>query len=189
MYTSVHEANTAEYLKRAKIYLILAIVCCLIGAVYEHFSFGVYSNFMLYAFAVPLLCGALPALLLGSSRRPRTIPRWSMKLADAGIAAWTVGSFFRGDPGDLRDRQRADEMVLDRGGDPSHVRFAAVFETTDAETFGKNVQLKKVHAGRLLPACIHDSECWAVIPRHHPRRYPRRNGKENPFPDTVSGPG
>lgn len=96
MYTSVHEANTAEYLKRAKIYLILAIVCCLIGAVYEHFSFGVYSNFMLYAFAVPLLCGALPALLLASSRRPRTIPQWSMKLADAGIAAWTVGSFFRG---------------------------------------------------------------------------------------------
>ena len=96
MYTSAHEANAAEYLKRAKIYLILAIVCCLIGAVYEHFSFGVYSYFMLYAFAVPLLCGALPALLLASSRRPRTIPQWSMKLADAGIAAWTVGSFFRG---------------------------------------------------------------------------------------------
>lgn len=96
MYTSAHEANTAEYLKRAKIYLILAIVCCLIGAVYEHFSFGVYSYFMLYAFAVPLLCGVLPALLLASSRHPRTIPRWSMKLADAGIAVWTVGAFFRG---------------------------------------------------------------------------------------------
>lgn len=96
MYTSVHEANTAEYLKRAKIYLILAIVCCLIGAVYEHFSFGVYSYFMLYAFAVPMVCGVLPALFLASSRQPSEIPRWSIKLWDAGIAVWTVGAFFRG---------------------------------------------------------------------------------------------
>ena len=96
MYTSVHEANTAEYLKRAKIYLILAIVCCLIGAVYEHFSFGVYSYFMLYAFAVPMVCGVLPVLFLASSRQPSEIPRWSLKLWDAGIAVWTVGAFFRG---------------------------------------------------------------------------------------------
>ena len=96
MYTSAHEANAAEYLKRAKIYLILAIVCCLIGAVYEHFSFGVYSYFMLYAFAVPMVCGVLPALFLASSRQPSEIPRWSIKLWDAGIAVWTVGAFFRG---------------------------------------------------------------------------------------------
>ena len=32
------------------------------GAVYEHFSFGVYSYFMIYAFAIPLAGGALPFL-------------------------------------------------------------------------------------------------------------------------------
>lgn len=96
MYTSAHEANAAEYLTRAKIYLILTIACCLIGAVYEHFSFGVYSYFMLYAFAVPMVCGVLPALFLASSRQPSEIPRWSIKLWDAGIAVWTVGAFFRG---------------------------------------------------------------------------------------------
>ena len=96
MYTSDHKTAAAEYLKRARTYLILTIACCLIGAVYEHFSFGVYSYFMLYAFAVPMVCGVLPALFLASSRQPSEIPRWSIKLWDAGIAVWTVGAFFRG---------------------------------------------------------------------------------------------
>ena len=96
MYTSAHKTAAAEYLKRARTYLILTIACCLIGAVYEHFSFGVYSYFMLYAFAVPMVCGVLPALFLASSRQPSEIPRWSIKLWDAGIAVWTVGAFFRG---------------------------------------------------------------------------------------------
>ena len=96
MYTSDLKTAAAEYLKRARTYLILTIACCLIGAVYEHFSFGVYSYFMLYAFAVPMVCGVLPALFLASSRQPSEIPRWSIKLWDAGIAVWTVGAFFRG---------------------------------------------------------------------------------------------
>jgi len=96
LYTSDHKTAAAEYLKRARTYLILTIACCLIGAVYEHFSFGVYSYFMLYAFAVPMVCGVLPALFLASSRQPSEIPRWSIKLWDAGIAVWTVGAFFRG---------------------------------------------------------------------------------------------
>ncbi len=51
-----------RYLKTSFIYLIVSIVLMIAGAVYEHFSFGVYSYFMIYAFAIPLAGGALPFL-------------------------------------------------------------------------------------------------------------------------------
>ncbi|MDO4537820.1 MAG: hypothetical protein Q4B54_06620 [Coriobacteriales bacterium] len=35
----------------------------LFGAVYEVFSHGVYSNFMVYAFTIPLMAGLLPTLV------------------------------------------------------------------------------------------------------------------------------
>ena len=44
-------------------YLIISIAVALFGAVYEYFSFGVWSAFMVYAFMVPLLGGALPFML------------------------------------------------------------------------------------------------------------------------------
>lgn len=51
-----------RYLKTSFIYLIVSIILMIAGAVYEHFSFGVYSYFMIYAFAIPLAGGALPFL-------------------------------------------------------------------------------------------------------------------------------
>jgi hypothetical protein len=42
-------SDTKNHAKVALIYLILSIFLALFGAVYEHFSFGVYSYFMLYA--------------------------------------------------------------------------------------------------------------------------------------------
>ena len=37
------------------IYFVLSIFCAFFGAVYEWFSHGVFSYYMIYAFAVPLL--------------------------------------------------------------------------------------------------------------------------------------
>ena len=51
-----------RYLKTSFIYLIVSIVLMIAGAVCEHFSFGVYSYFMIYAFAIPLAGGTLPFL-------------------------------------------------------------------------------------------------------------------------------
>ena len=42
------------------IYLLVTILCAAFGAVYELFSHGVFSYYMLYAFGVPLLGGVLP---------------------------------------------------------------------------------------------------------------------------------
>ena len=42
--------------------MIASVILALAGAVYEYFSHGVYSNYMIYAFMVPLVLGCLPHL-------------------------------------------------------------------------------------------------------------------------------
>lgn len=75
--------------------LMAAVVCALFGAVYERFSHGVYSYWMLYAFAFPLALGVLPLYLLSvlGGRRPGPV-RWG--LYHAGVATLTVGSLVSG---------------------------------------------------------------------------------------------
>ena len=67
----------------------------LFGAIYERFSHEVYSYYMIYAFAFPLVLGVLPGLsiVLFDLRIPSatTIRLWSY-----GIAVLTVGSAFKG---------------------------------------------------------------------------------------------
>ena len=78
------------------VYLCLSVVCLVLGAVYEHFSHGVYSGWMVYAFAFPLVGGALPFYAMAGfalRRAPGSVPRG---LYHAGIATLTVGSFFQG---------------------------------------------------------------------------------------------
>ena len=66
----------------------------LFGAIYEVFSHEVYSYFMLYAFAIPLLMGVLPyAILLLKEKYPdsRFLNLWN-----TAIATFSVGSIFAG---------------------------------------------------------------------------------------------
>lgn len=79
-----------------KRYVIFSAALLLFGAVYERFSYGVYSAFMLGAFLIPLLLGALPSLLLQRlppRRQPGEGSRW---LWGAGLTTLTAGSLFRG---------------------------------------------------------------------------------------------
>lgn len=57
-------------------YLIISIAVALFGAVYEYFSFGVWSAFMVYAFMVPLLGGTLPFMLSYIRRIRRKIAEY-----------------------------------------------------------------------------------------------------------------
>ena len=83
-------------LKKARAYFIVSMLVALFGAIYEHFSFGVYSFFMVFAFAIPLILGAVPAMYLGIRERAVMPPPMASKLWRAGIAALTVGSIFQG---------------------------------------------------------------------------------------------
>ena len=108
-----------RYLALARRDLYAALLCALFGCIYEHFSFGVYSYFMLYAFSVPLVLGVLPFLSMGirglwsgkngmknmvekgsddtvSKERAIEWSRGACRLWHAGVAAVTVGFLFKG---------------------------------------------------------------------------------------------
>ena len=80
--------------KNLRFHLLAAGFLAFFGAVYELFSHGVYSGWMLFAFAIPLLLGALPyELLLRLGRRPGQA---FLQLWNAGVACLSMGCVFQG---------------------------------------------------------------------------------------------
>lgn len=78
------------------VYLLVSIFVALFGGIYEIFSHGVYSGYMIYAFAFPLVGGVLPFLALCLSRRFPYPTAAVRNLYHAGIATLTTGSIVRG---------------------------------------------------------------------------------------------
>lgn len=77
-------------------YLLIALFCLLFGVIYEHFSHEVYSNYMIYAFAFPLVGGTIPFLTLSLAKVHPTPGCFCSKLYHCGIATLTVGSIIEG---------------------------------------------------------------------------------------------
>ena len=63
-FVSAYKTNRAF-----RIWLFLSLFCLLFAVVYEFFSFGVYSVYMLLFPLCPLLLGAVPALFTGNMGR------------------------------------------------------------------------------------------------------------------------
>ena len=96
MYTSDIEKNSKKALNTAFTYLLISVFCALFGGVYELFSHGIYSYYMLYAFAFPLVLGALPFLIIGRFI-PRAYPSHTAQgFHHSAIATATVGSVVMG---------------------------------------------------------------------------------------------
>ena len=96
MYTSDTDTTARRAAKTAFVYLLFSLFLVLFGAVYERYSHGVYSFYMLYAFIFPLAGGVLPfsiICLYGATRYP---PVWVCRLYHCGIAALSVGSIIQG---------------------------------------------------------------------------------------------
>lgn len=89
MYTSV---NT---LKKHLIFnLAGTLFLVLFGAIYETFSHGVFSFYMIYAFAFPLVLGVtLYLVLLFVRKYPNRV---FLNLWNSAIATFSVGSVFQG---------------------------------------------------------------------------------------------
>ena len=87
--------NRRDILRIIYIQLAASLLCALFGAVYELYSHGVYSYYMLYAFAIPLGLGVFPLLSIYAFGRilPEKTP---LAVWNAGLAALTVGCLFRG---------------------------------------------------------------------------------------------
>jgi len=75
--------------------LSFSIFLALFGAIYELFSHGVYSYFMIYAFAFPLVLGVAVYMFLSGSRH-KLPGELSCTLYNAGIVCLAVGSIVRG---------------------------------------------------------------------------------------------
>lgn len=85
-------ASDIKHARRtALVYLLVTVFVALFGGVYELFGHGVYSYFMLYAFAFPLVGGVLPYLVT-----PRYPGRRARYCCHSGIATLTVGSLIQG---------------------------------------------------------------------------------------------
>ncbi len=92
---STSEFNSKSASKRTLAYVVITIATALCGGIYEYFGHGVYSYYMLYAFAIPLLCGVLPNSIAAIRGTPKP-HKAAYNLYNSGVATLTVGSFFEG---------------------------------------------------------------------------------------------
>ena len=91
--TSDIDSGRKRLLRYAAGCLCAALFLAGAGAVYEHFSYGVYSGFMVYAFVYPLIAGLL--LVLAASGKAAVSSR-TLFLLLACTAACTAGSITAG---------------------------------------------------------------------------------------------
>ena len=82
--------------KRLISYSGITVFCGMFSAVYEHFSHGVYSNYMVYLFAIPLVLGVVPELISRIIPAFRATSPWAKLLQNLAIATLTVGSALQG---------------------------------------------------------------------------------------------
>ena len=87
--------NNVRLQKHLIVSIIASLFCALFAGVYEAFSFGVYSYFMLFAFGFPLLCCSLPysIIIFKNKNIPASL---ALRLWNSGIATFTVGSIIQG---------------------------------------------------------------------------------------------
>ncbi len=81
--------------KSGLFHLGFTVFCAIFGAIYEVFSFGVYSFYMIYAFAIPAVLGlGVAALIYFYGRK---LPEAnSIKLWNYGVVTLTIGCIFKG---------------------------------------------------------------------------------------------
>lgn len=96
MILSTSATNSKKSARIALCYLIVAIFCAIFSTVYEYCSHNVYSPFMVFAFAFPLILGGLPFFILKLLKTENYPSLWVKNLLHSGVATLTVGSIVRG---------------------------------------------------------------------------------------------
>ena len=95
LFTSVTDRNLSRGLR----YLAASAAVAAAGLIYELFSHGVFSAYMVFAFAIPLLAGAAPNLLAaftGDKRGTAYTGSTAAGLQLAAVATLTAGSLMQG---------------------------------------------------------------------------------------------
>lgn len=92
-------SGTDRNLKIGLRYLAASAAVAAMGLIYELFSHGVFSAYMVFAFVVPLLAGAAPnllAVLLGAKSASADLGPAAAGLQLAAVATLTAGSLMQG---------------------------------------------------------------------------------------------
>ncbi len=76
-----------------KCYFFISLLCFIISYIYELFSHGVYSNYMIYAGAIPLILGSFFYLLI---KKINPFSNKSKYLYNSFIATLTVWMYVNG---------------------------------------------------------------------------------------------
>ncbi len=95
LYTSDTDKLNASR-KCFKIYLAVAAFVLVFGIVYEIFSHGVISLYMILAFLIPLILGALPFGVINFMKKNYYPNPIASNTYHAGIATLTVGCIMKG---------------------------------------------------------------------------------------------
>ena len=88
--------NRKTILRNVLIYIGVVIFCIIFGIVYEFYSHGVVSNYMLFGFLFPLTLGLFPYFVLLVSKSNKGPSDLTSCIYNAGVATLTVGSYFKG---------------------------------------------------------------------------------------------
>lgn len=86
-----------NYFKKQSInYIIVSVLCLAFGLIYEIFSHGVYSLYMICAFLIPLIFGFGVSICIYKLKLNRVVDRISINLYNASIATFTTYSIVNG---------------------------------------------------------------------------------------------
>ena len=85
--------STSDIKKKIKQFLIITIVTLLFSIIYEYFSFGVISKYMILAPLIPLILGVLTYLLLLKNEKVGYI---ESSMYSNGVYTLLIGSILQG---------------------------------------------------------------------------------------------
>ncbi|MDN5835678.1 MAG: hypothetical protein L0H36_03515, partial [bacterium] len=78
--------------KRLIIYIAITLFCGVFSFVYELFSHGIYSMFMVYLFTIPLALGVIPELICKYVPKFRADSAWARLMQNFAVATLATGS-------------------------------------------------------------------------------------------------
>ena len=82
--------------EQVKIYIIATLTCILFAMIYESFSHGVISYFMIFSCIIPLILGVGVSYILCFEKNRKMPTITENHLYNAGVATLTFGSIIEG---------------------------------------------------------------------------------------------
>ncbi len=77
-------------------YVCISVFFLIFGLIYESFSHGVYSVYMMYAFIIPLLLGVFVYVVLYLTKFNLYVSEFGMQIYNSSIISLTLGSIMKG---------------------------------------------------------------------------------------------